>query len=375
MTRWRTHVVDESSGEEALRGLSSLLRRRCGGRSQTQIIAIGRPSVGMAVPEDVKLTHIGRWDIGWGIPSRNLRRAMERHYSGEIHAWGGRAAAAVRAVCPDRLRIVVTISDPADADRLREWWPLRWTGAAPCVICTSERVRQRLVSSGLPREATVVIRPGVDADESGQPQQRVTRSDLGLPATAKVLLTASPPTREGGQYYAAWATAIVHQIRPDTRLIVPGVSREASRLGRLFDSIYCPEVFVPVGDRYSAAELLAISDALLFAPLGDVPTGWLAMAMAAGVPVIGTAVPSVTELITDGETGFLCEPGQPHRLAIAIREALESGDEAGRRAEAARKLAEQWFNPVRSAAEYLLVLVRSGIVALQEAEQTPSIAS
>lgn len=358
MTRSHTYIVDETNAEDALRGLFSLFRQLRARRIEQRVIVIGRPPAGLVVPEGVVLTQVGRWDIGLGIPSRNLRQAIERQYDGEIHAWGGRAAAAVRAVCPHRLRIIVTVSDPADADRLKEWWPIGWTGAAPCVICTCERVRQRLVSAGLPREAAVVIRPGLDADELQRPREGVTRSDLGLSALTKVFVTASPPTREGGQYYAAWATAIFSQIHRDTRLIVPGVSREASRLGRLFDIIYCPEVFIPIGDRYSPAELLAISDALLFTPLGDVPTGWLAMAMTAGVPVIGTAVPSVTELITDGETGFLCEPGLPHRLAIAIREAMESGDELSRRAAAARKQAKRLFDVGRSAEDHEHLLLR-----------------
>ncbi|MBP7933227.1 MAG: glycosyltransferase family 4 protein [Phycisphaerae bacterium] len=351
-----THVVDEDSGMDAFRGLSLLVHRLSGACIEQRVVAIGRPAV--ELPAAADLTRVARWDVNLGIPSRDLRRVLEQQYSGVVHAWGGRVAAAVRSVCPDGLRLVVTLSDPADAANLQKWWPLRRAGGNPCVICSCERVRQRLISSGLPREATVVVRPGVDADGLRSPEPIVTRSDLGLGAETEVFLTASPPSREGGQYYAAWAMAIVHQIRPDVRLIVPGLSREASRLGRLFDDIYCPEVFIPVGDRYSPAALLAVSDAMLFTPLGDVPTGWLAMAMAAGIPVIGTAVPSVTELITEGETGFLCEPGLPHRLAIAIREAMESGDELGRRAVAARKLAERLFDVGRYVQDHEQLLIQ-----------------
>lgn len=368
------HVVDEDSGEDARGLLALLLARLSSMEVEQRVIAIGSQSPAQQLPEGLLQTRVRR-DVGWGIPSRDLRRALTAEYSAVIHAWGGRAAAAVRAACPMGLRIVVTITDPSEADRLRTWWPLGQRVQNPCVVCTCERARQRLVSSGLPRESSVVIRPGIDIDQSRRPQRRITRSDLGLAAEAKVFTTASPPSRRGGQYHAIWATAIVHQIRPEIRLVIPGVSREASRLGRLIDNIYCPEAYLQVGDHCSPTELLAISDALLFPPLDDVPTGWLALAMAAGVPVIGTAIPSVTELITDGQTGFLGEPGQPHRLAISIHEAMTAGNEARHRAAAARRLAEQWFDPARCAAQYLQALVRAGTADLHVAEQASSLAS
>ncbi|MFH1841980.1 MAG: glycosyltransferase [bacterium] len=54
--------------------------------------------------------------------------------------------------------------------------------------------------------------------------------------------------------------------------------------------------------------------------------------MAAGRPVVGTRIGGIPELISDGEDGILCEPGDPTDLLAALRRALTLGPEAGRRA-------------------------------------------
>src|SRR5438128_997612 len=52
-------------------------------------------------------------------------------------------------------------------------------------------------------------------------------------------------------------------------------------------------------------------------------------AMAAGLPVIATRVGGVPEVVLDGETGLLVEPGDPKRLASAIE--MLASDASARR--------------------------------------------
>jgi glycosyltransferase involved in cell wall biosynthesis/O-antigen ligase len=60
-------------------------------------------------------------------------------------------------------------------------------------------------------------------------------------------------------------------------------------------------------------------------------------AMASGVPSIGTRVAGVPELIEDGVSGLLVEPGSPEQLAEALRRIHEDSDLADRLAEAGRQ--------------------------------------
>jgi glycosyltransferase involved in cell wall biosynthesis len=65
-------------------------------------------------------------------------------------------------------------------------------------------------------------------------------------------------------------------------------------------------------------------------------------AMAAGIPVVATAVDGTPEAVADGVTGLLCPPREPERLGRAIAELL---GEPGRRRQmgaAAAAAAPRW---------------------------------
>ena len=98
------------------------------------------------------------------------------------------------------------------------------------------------------------------------------------------------------------------------------------------------------------AEVLAAADVFVLpsviAPDGDmegIPVA-LMEALASGVPAVATRQSGVPELVRDGETGFLAEPGDADSLREAIARALESSTAA-----AGRELVEREFDQRRSA--------------------------
>ena len=73
-------------------------------------------------------------------------------------------------------------------------------------------------------------------------------------------------------------------------------------------------------------------------------------ALAVGVPVVASRLSGVPELVPDGETGLLAEPGSAEQLRLVIRRVLADPDGARTRAEAGRRLVEREFDVHRSAA-------------------------
>ena len=67
-------------------------------------------------------------------------------------------------------------------------------------------------------------------------------------------------------------------------------------------------------------------------------------ALAAGVPVVASQVTGVPELIRDGETGLLADPGDPGDLRRAINGLLADPEAARRRSEAGRELVEREYD-------------------------------
>ncbi|HLK34761.1 MAG TPA: glycosyltransferase, partial [Terriglobales bacterium] len=73
-------------------------------------------------------------------------------------------------------------------------------------------------------------------------------------------------------------------------------------------------------------------------------------AMAAGLPVVSTAVGGVPEILPD-TVGWLCPPGDAGPLAEAMLRAAESAD-LGRRGESARQLAFERYGIEEMSRQY-----------------------
>jgi glycosyltransferase involved in cell wall biosynthesis len=112
-----------------------------------------------------------------------------------------------------------------------------------------------------------------------------------------------------------------------------------------------------LGVRPDVAQVLAASDWFAMASDWEGTPMAVMEAMAAGLPVVATAVGGVRELVADGESGVLCEAGDVAGMAAAMRRMEE--DKVGRRAmaEAAlRRSAE--FSVERMVGEYAALFER-----------------
>ena len=67
-------------------------------------------------------------------------------------------------------------------------------------------------------------------------------------------------------------------------------------------------------------------------------------ALACGTPVVATAVGGLREVVQDGVTGWTAPPGDPAALARALREAIDSPEDARRRAAAGAAMVKARFD-------------------------------
>jgi glycosyltransferase involved in cell wall biosynthesis len=66
--------------------------------------------------------------------------------------------------------------------------------------------------------------------------------------------------------------------------------------------------------------------------------------MAIGIPVVGTRISAIPELVEDGKTGLLVPPGQPEKLALAMHHLLTDMKLREQIIQAARKRVVQGFD-------------------------------
>ena len=81
-------------------------------------------------------------------------------------------------------------------------------------------------------------------------------------------------------------------------------------------------------------------------------------AIAAGVPVITSDIATLPEFVRDGETGRLCQPDAPDKLAHTIKQAINSPDQTYAMAQAARLMCQTDFTMDRFARDICGVIGR-----------------
>jgi glycosyltransferase involved in cell wall biosynthesis len=129
----------------------------------------------------------------------------------------------------------------------------------------------------------------------------------------------------------AWSRACHHL--PGTQLWLVGEGTDGGSLETLARDLGIGPLVKLLGWK-SAAELRSLYHAaqLFVLPSRSEGLGMVLLeAGACGAIRVGTRIPGITEVITDGLTGFLVEPESPEALADAMVRATRLGDEERRR--------------------------------------------
>lgn len=124
------------------------------------------------------------------------------------------------------------------------------------------------------------------------------------------------------------------------------VERQVAQLGIRDDVIF-------MGDREFIADILPVGDVFLL-PSKHESFGLAALeAMSCGVPVVGSDVGGLHEVIVDGVTGFMCDPQDIGYMKTLVLRLLRNEDFRRSIGEKARARAVQNFSRERVVNEYL----------------------
>jgi glycosyltransferase involved in cell wall biosynthesis len=199
------------------------------------------------------------------------------------------------------------------------------------VICVSESKRNELRSAGVPENCLSVIPNAVTVSDQLRQPSIDWREHFGWDRPVSLVVSAGRLSREKGPDIFVAAIPAILQQRPATRFILFGhgpmkesLLRQITRLG-LTDTVRLAGY---VGDL--PRELTAF-DILVNSSRSEGMPNIVLEAMAARLPVVGTSVGGVPELIEHGRTGCLVAAEDSGALARAIIELLEN-----------RTLAEQY---------------------------------
>jgi glycosyltransferase involved in cell wall biosynthesis len=179
----------------------------------------------------------------------------------------------------------------------------------------------------IPARRVVTVYNGIDPDRFARQRSRAdARRHLGLPEDALVVGGLGRLDEAKGFAYRIAAAARLQGEVPNLVVAIAGegplrksLENEAAQLGvaqRVRFLGFQRDVQLTL-DALDVFALPSLSEALPYAVLE---------AMACGLPVVGTTVGGVPEIIVPGETGFLVPPCNPNALAERLRILLRDAD-------------------------------------------------
>jgi glycosyltransferase involved in cell wall biosynthesis len=178
-------------------------------------------------------------------------------------------------------------------------------------------VRQRFVPAGRVR----LVWNGAPLDEFApvaRERALALRRELGLADEAIVVGTIGRLSAQKGHAFLLDAAARVLRRHPQARLLIVGDGDLAPALREKARALEIADRTVFAGHRTDVPELLGALDVFCISSLYEGTPLALFEAMAAGKPIVSTAVDGCREILTEGETGLLVPASDVPALADAL---------------------------------------------------------
>jgi glycosyltransferase involved in cell wall biosynthesis len=186
--------------------------------------------------------------------------------------------------------------------------------SATKVVANSPAARRMLEAEGVESTSIAVIPNGVNLAAYAHPGRArplrtvITVANLRPEKCHEVLLSA--------------AASLTHQY-PALRFQIVGAGPGRAALEQLTAVLGLGGHVEFLGHREDVPSLLAAADAFVLPSRSEAFPNGAIEAMAAGLPVIASAVGGLPDLIEDGRTGILVPPGDAPALAAALRSLID----------------------------------------------------
>ncbi len=186
--------------------------------------------------------------------------------------------------------------------------------------------------------------------ESARPNEELRRG-LGL-GDSKVVGIVAKLSRVKGHEHFLKAAAFLSEAYGDVSFLIVGDGPERTRLERTADESGLSRRMHFVGVRHDVPSLLKLMDVLVLSSLSEGSPNVVLEGMAAGVPIVATGVGGVPELVEDGASGLLVDPGDAPGLSNAVLGLLNDADRAREMGDAGRAIALEDYDINRAVARY-----------------------
>jgi glycosyltransferase involved in cell wall biosynthesis len=201
----------------------------------------------------------------------------------------------------------------------------------------------------IPEEKICIIYDGIGLDNFREVQSDSFRREVNLDSSPVIGLVGRIVRGKGHREFALSVKEVL-KIKPDIKFAIVGDTKGGDdkyykEVKELVERENLKKDIIFTGWRNDIEDVIGSFDILVQPATSPEGFGLTVIeAMALRKPVIATNVPGPSDIIVDGETGFLVPPGDIKVMAERIIYLLDNPQVAKRMGEAGRKRVEQLFN-------------------------------
>lgn len=178
------------------------------------------------------------------------------------------------------------------------------------------------------------------------------RRSLGISEDEFVLLAPGESDRAAAHERAVWAGSILHVTDERYRVLLWGRGPRLRIATGLGEKLRQNGLVIVANEIREFSELISAADAMLVTATAPAPTLPVAMAMAAGVPVIAAERPEFADFVVNGETALTAPSCTPRLLAQRVLDLRADVDIRSYITANAREKVQARFSADRFVAQY-----------------------
>jgi glycosyltransferase involved in cell wall biosynthesis len=213
------------------------------------------------------------------------------------------------------------------------------------IICISNSVKQFVEKDlGIDTKKTCLIYNGCRINDSDKAKKKIDRRSLGISKDDFVIITVASLVRHKGHQVLIDAVCILARSYQNLRLLIVGDGPLRDSLNTYVKALQLSEKIIFTGEKENVFPLLKLADIFVLSSITREGLGMaLIEAMAVGLPLIGSRLGGIPEIIKHGVNGFLFSQGNAEELAESIEKLIKNKEMAVNLGERGKEIFREKF--------------------------------